>query len=108
MKDFDPINLGILWDRLISIANEIVLTLVRTSFSTIVRESYDLACVLFDAKGRALAQGTYGMPTFSGTAPQTMRFMLERFPPETLRPGDVVITNDTWMGAGHLWDVNIM
>lgn len=108
MKDYDPITLGILWDRLISIANEIVLTLVRTSFSTIVRESYDLACVLFDAEGRALAQGTYGMPTFSGTAPQTMRCMLERFPSETLRPGDVVITNDTWMGAGHLWDVNIM
>ena len=107
MKEFDPVTLGILWDRLISITNEIVLAVVRTSFSTIVR-SYDLACVLFDAEGRSLAQGTFSVPVFIGTAPQTMRHMLAKFPPQTLRPGDVIVTNDIYMGTGHLWDVNVM
>ena len=104
----DPVSLGILWDRLISITNEIVQTLVRTSFSSVARENYDLSCVLFDAQGRSLAQGVMSVPVFIGTAPQTMRYMLERFPPETLEPGDVILTNDIWMGTGHLWDVNVM
>ena len=104
----DPVSLGILWDRLISITNEIVQALVRTSFSSVARENYDLSCVLFDAKGRSLAQGVMSVPVFIGTAPLTMRYMLERFPPETLEPGDVILTNDIWMGTGHLWDVNVM
>ncbi len=105
---FDAVGLGILWDRLIAIANETVEVLVRTSFSSIVRENYDLACVLLDADGNSLAQGSRSQPVFIGTGPQTMRHMLERFPPETLRPGDVVFTNDAWKGTGHLWDVNVM
>lgn len=104
----DPVSLGILWDRLISITNEIVQTLVRTSFSSVARENYDLSCVLFDARGRSIAQGTMSVPVFIGTAPQTMRHMLERFPPGTLQPGDVLLTNDIWMGTGHLWDINVM
>ena len=105
---FDAVSLGIMWDRLVSIANEIVEVLVRTSFSTIVRENYDLACMLFDADGRILAQGTFSQPVFIGTGPQTMRKVLEKFPPETLRPGDVLFTNDAWIGTGHLWDVNVV
>ena len=45
-ESFDAVSLGILWDRLVSIADEIVSTLVRTSFSTIVSESYDLTVVI--------------------------------------------------------------
>jgi N-methylhydantoinase B len=108
MTRYDPITLGILWDRLISIADEIVAALVRTSFSTIVRESYDLSCVLFDAQGRSIVQGTYSLPSFTGTAPATLRHMLARFPRETLRPGDVIATNDPWLGTGHLFDVNVV
>jgi N-methylhydantoinase B len=104
----DPVDLGILWDRLISVTNEIVQTLVRTSFSSVARDNYDLSCVLFDAKGRSIAQGTMSVPVFIGTAPQTMRHMMAAIPPDTLKPGDVVITNDIWMGTGHLWDVNVM
>ncbi|HXJ83707.1 MAG TPA: hydantoinase B/oxoprolinase family protein [Candidatus Methylomirabilis sp.] len=107
-RSFDPIALGILWDRLISITDEIVETLVRTSFSTNVRESYDLSCVVFDARGRALAQGSYSVPSFTGTAPLTIRHMLDRFPADTLEPGDVIATNDPWLGTGHLFDVNVM
>ena len=104
----DLVDLGIMWDRLVAITDETVSTLVRTSFSTIVRESYDLTVVLLDADGALIAQGTYSLPVFIGTAPETLRHMLRRFPPETLVPGDVVITNDPWMGTGHLFDINVM
>ncbi|PPR61492.1 MAG: Acetophenone carboxylase delta subunit, partial [Alphaproteobacteria bacterium MarineAlpha4_Bin2] len=107
-ESFDAVSLGILWDRLVSIADEIVSTLVRTSFSTIVSESYDLTVVILDRDGRLLAQGSYSVPVFIGTAPRTLRYMLEKFPPETLRPGDVICTNDPWMGTGHLFDINVM
>ncbi len=106
--NIDAVSLGILWDRLISITNEIVQTLVRTSFSSVARENYDLSCVLFDGRGRSIAQGTMSVPVFIGTAPQTMQHMLARFPPESLEPGDVLLTNDIWMGTGHLWDINVM
>ncbi len=69
MQQFDAVSLGILWDRLIAIADETVEALVRTSFSSIVRENYDLACVLFDADGNSLAQGSFSQPVFIGTAP---------------------------------------
>jgi N-methylhydantoinase B len=108
MTEFDPVSLGIMWDRLISVTDEILIALVRTSFSTNVRESYDLSCILFDARGSSLAQGTYSVPSFTGSAPETIRYMLEKFPPETLRPGDVIFTNDPWMGTGHLYDINVM
>lgn len=105
---FDPITLKILWDRLVSIADEMTLSLVRSSFSITVREGYDLSCVLFDGNGSSLAQGTFSVPAFTGTAPQTIRHMLAKFPPATLVPGDVIITNDSWLGTGHLFDVSLL
>ena len=105
---FDQVGLGIMWDRLISICNEIEMTLVRTSFSSIVRESYDLACMIFDASGQMMAQGMFSQPVFIGTGPQTLRYVLASFPTHTLRPGDVLLTNDAWYGTGHLWDVNVI
>ena len=107
-RDFDAVELGILWDRLISVADEIVETLVRTSFSTIVREGYDLSVMLFDRNGRLLVQGTRSIPVFIGTAPVTLAHMLKRFPPESLAPGDVVVTNDPIIGTGHLFDISVM
>ena len=56
---FDAVSLGIMWDRLVSLTDEIVSTLVRTSFSTIVYESYDLSCVVLDAEANSIAQGTF-------------------------------------------------
>jgi N-methylhydantoinase B len=104
----DPVSLGIMWDRLISITDEVLSALVRTSFSSNVRDSYDLSCLLFSANGMSLAQGTYSVPSFTGTAPATLRHMLARFPAATLRPGDVIATNDPWLGTGHLFDINVM
>src|SRR5215510_703647 len=103
----DPVSLGIMWDRLISITDEVLSALVRTSFSSNVRDSYDLSCLLFSAAGMSLAQGTYSVPSFTGTAPSTLRHMLAQFTAETLRPGDVIATNDPWRGTGHLFDINV-
>ena len=108
MEDYDAVSTGIMWDRLIAITNEIVGTLVRTSFSTIVRESYDLSCVLFDGDARLIAQGSYSAPSFIGTSQATILQMLSKFPPHTLLPGDVIATNDPWIGTGHLYDVNML
>jgi len=107
-KTFDPVSLGIMWDRLISIVDEIVSTLVRTSFSTIVNESYDLTCVVLDAEANSIAQGTFSVPVFIGSAPITLRHMLKRYPADTLKPGDVIITNDPWLGTGHLYDITMV
>ncbi|HJM91486.1 MAG: hydantoinase B [Rhodospirillaceae bacterium] len=104
----DAVSVGIMWDRLVAISDEIVTTLVRTSFSTIVSESYDLTVALLDADGELMAQGTYSVPVFMGTAPATLQHMLARYPADTLRPGDVVITNDPWLGTGHMFDINVM
>ncbi len=108
MSDLDAVSTGIYWDRLVAITNEILSALVRTSFSPNVRESYDLACMLFDAEGRSIAQGTYSVPSFTGSAPRTVRRMLDKFPASTLTPGDVLATNDPWIGTGHLFDINVL
>ena len=105
MARFDPVTLQILWSRLISIADEAAAALLRTSFSTIVRESNDFACVLMDAKGASLAENSIGIPSFVGLLPRTLNHMLAEIPVEDLRPGDVLITNDPWMATGHLLDI---
>jgi N-methylhydantoinase B len=104
---FDPVTLQILWGRLISMADEAAAALLRTSFSTIVRESNDFATVLMDAKGNSLAENSIGIPSFVGLLPRTLRHMLADIPLEELRPGDCLITNDPWMGTGHLLDITM-
>lgn len=107
-RSIDAVSLGIMWDRLVALTDEIVSTLVRSSFSTIVYESYDLTCCVLDAETNTIAQGTFGIPAFIGSAPVTARHMLKRFPPETLRDGDIIVTNDPWLGTGHLFDITVM
>jgi N-methylhydantoinase B len=80
---------------------------VRTSFSVLVREANDFAVVLTDAQGRSIAQSILSIPSFIGTLPATVKNFLQKFPPRTLKPGDVMITNDPWMGTGHIHDVNV-
>jgi len=105
---FDPVTLEVLWNRLISIVDETGATLQRTSFSTIVRESNDFACVILDPLGRSLAQSVWSVPSFTGTLPITLRHMLREYPAEALAPGDSLVTNDPWMGTGHLPDLTIV
>ena len=101
---FDPVTLEILWSRLISIADEAATGLLRTAFSTIVRESNDFATVLMDRDGNSVSENTGGIASFSCILPRTTKAFLKRFPPATWRPGDCVITNDPWLATGHLPD----
>ncbi|NBQ81731.1 MAG: hypothetical protein EBU09_07430 [Betaproteobacteria bacterium] len=103
----NPIDLEILWNRLISIADEAGAVLKRTSFSTVVRESNDFACVLLDSQARLIAQSSLSIPGFIGTAPLSLRAMLNRVPKDQLKPGDVLFTNDPWIGTGHLPDATM-
>jgi len=105
--EFDPVTLEILWSRLISIADESAAALLRTSFSTIVRESNDYATVLMDANGDSLSENTAGIPSFVGILPRTLKHMLARYPKDQWRPGDCLITNDPWMATGHLPDITM-
>ena len=103
----DPITVEVLWTRMISAVDEAALTLHRTSFSTVVRESHDYTCMVLDPTGRAEAQATRSVPSFIGTLPMSARAFLQKYPAETLRPGDVIMSNDPWIGTGHLPDLTI-
>ncbi len=104
---FDPIRLEILWTRLVSAVDEAAAAMVRASFSTVVRNSHDFSCIVADRHGRSLAQATDSIPSFIGTLPATIRHFLGEYPVDTLEPGDVLITNDIWMGTGHLPDITV-
>ena len=103
----DPITLEVLWTRLISTVDEAAAALVRTSFSTVVRDSHDFSCVITDASGRSLVQATDSIPSFIATLPATIKHFLDVYPADQLEPDDVLITNDIWMGTGHLPDISV-
>jgi len=102
------IQLGIVWQRLTGLMDEVAQTFVRTSFSVVVRENWDLACSLMDADGRVFAQSSRSIPSFLGTMPRTLAAILQRHPKHTLEPGDVLISNDPWLGTGHLNDITMV
>ena len=104
----DPITLEIQWQRLIAIMDEVDLATVRTSFSTIVGESRDFACIMTDSNGASLCQSSFSPPNFCVVLPRTSRHLLARFPLESLQEGDVLVTNDPWLGTGHLPDYVVM
>jgi N-methylhydantoinase B len=103
----DAVELKVLWDRLIAITQDAGATMVRTTFSPIVQEGNDYCCSLIDLNGRQLAEPPHTIPSFTGTLPFTVRHFLRRFPLITLKPGDSLITNDSWLGTGHLNDFNV-
>lgn len=104
----DPIALEVLWNRLLSVANEQQAALMRTAFSTVVRESQDLACGVFDTRGRMVAQSETGTPGHINSMATGLRHFLRAFPPDTLRPGDVLLTNDPWLTAGQVNDITLV
>ncbi|MFN8521513.1 MAG: hydantoinase B/oxoprolinase family protein [Chloroflexota bacterium] len=106
-QTIDPIALEVLWNRLLSVTNEQQAALMRTAFSTIVRESQDLACGVFDTHGNMLAQSETGTPGHINSMATGMRHFLKEYPVETLVPGDVLLTNDPWMTAGQINDITI-
>lgn len=101
----DPVSIEVMWTRLVSVVDEAAKVIARTAFSTLSNDANDFACVLTGPDGASLAQNTYGIPSFIATLPATVRHVLAEFPADTMRDGDVFITNDPWMGTGHLPDV---
>lgn len=106
-KEIDPVTLEVIWNRFMSVANEQQDALIRTAFSTIVRESQDLACGLFDTRGRMIAQSLSGTPGHINAMATSMKHFLAAFPPDKLEHGDVLITNDPWQTAGQINDITI-
>ena len=103
----DPINFELIRNALGSIADEMALTIVRTSHSGVLKDNMDFSTALCDAQGRIVAQGrTLPMPL--GSMPDAMDGILRRYPPETIQPGDVFILNDPFEGGMHLPDVFIV
>ncbi len=106
--EFDPVTLEILWSRLVNITEECWVTIWRTAFSMIIGEAQDFGCELLDARGESLAHSPRSMPVFNLTLPRAVNALLERFPPDTLQPGDLLATNDPWICAGHLYDIALV
>jgi N-methylhydantoinase A/oxoprolinase/acetone carboxylase beta subunit/N-methylhydantoinase B/oxoprolinase/acetone carboxylase alpha subunit len=104
----DPVSLEIMWSRLVTVVEEMWQTICRTAFSLIVSEAQDFACDLLDARGDSLAHSPRAMPVFNLTLPRAVKALLDKFPPETLQPGDVLVTNDPWLCAGHLFDIAVV
>ncbi len=106
-RRIDPITLEICWRRLESIVEEMAATLVRTSFSTCVRDLNDYACSLFDAEARLLAQSRDSTPGLCGPLGNMLRHMLTVIPVSDLVEGDVLIGNDPWHASGHHNDITV-
>ena len=104
----DPITLEVQWQRLIAIADEMDNATIRASFSTIVGESHDFGCAIMDQDGSAITQAQFSPPQFCTMLPITTQHMLRKFPKHTLKEGDVLCTNDPWIGSTHLPDYNIV
>lgn len=104
----DPISLEIMWSRLVNVVEEMWHTVCRTAFSLGISESQDFACAMLDPDGEVLGHSPRAMPVFNLTLPRAVKALLARFPAETLVPGDVLVTNDPWLCAGHLFDIAVV
>ena len=105
---FDPVSLEIMWSRLISITEECWVTIWRTAFSTIIGEAQDFGCEILDANANSIAHSPRSMPTFNLTLPRAVKEILHIVPASSLTEGDVLVTNDPWICAGHLFDIAIV
>ena len=108
LEKVDPVRLGLIWRRMDGIVDQVAETFVRAAFSVVVRDNYDMAFSLFDERGRQLTQSKRSIPSFMGTLPRTLQAVLEKHPANTLAPGDTIITNDSWIGTGHLNDISMI
>ncbi len=98
----------VMWNRLIAVVEEQAQTMIRTAFSTTVREAGDLSAGIFDLKGRMLAQAVTGTPGHVNSMMESVGHFLAKFPAEGMHPGDHYITNDPWLGTGHLHDLTVV
>ena len=100
----DLIRMQVMWNRLLAVVEEQAQVLLRTAFSPIVRECGDLSAGVFDLEGRMLAQAVTGTPGHVNSMAESVGHFIRYFPIDTMEEGDIYITNDPWMGTGHLND----
>lgn len=104
ITDKEIITYNVIWNRLISVCEEQAIALMRAAFGAIVREAGDLSAGIFDANADMLAQAVTGTPGHVNTMAASVRNMLHYHSAESLQQGDVLVTNDPWLGAGHVFD----
>jgi N-methylhydantoinase B len=102
------IRMQVMWNRLISVVEEQAMTLLRTAFSTSVRESGDLSAGVFDPEGRMLAQAVTGTPGHVNTMAEAVLHFMDQIGRDDMFPGDTYVTNDPWQGTGHLHDITMV
>ena len=102
------IRMQVMWNRLISVVEEQAMTLLRTAFSTSVREAGDLSAGVFDPQGRMLAQAVTGTPGHVNTMAEAVLHFIEEIGRDAMYPGDTYVTNDPWKGTGHLHDITMV
>ena len=98
----------VMWNRLISVVEEQALALIRTAFSTSVREAGDLSAGVYDYQGRMLAQAVTGTPGHVNAMAAAVSHFIDAIGYEEMFPGDVYVTNDPWLGTGHLHDITVV
>jgi N-methylhydantoinase B len=104
----ETIRTQVLWNRLIAVVEEQAQAILRTAFGTITREAGDLSAGVYDVKGRMIAQAVTGTPGHVNTMATAVAHFFKRYPQSTMKPGDTFITNDPWLGTGHLFDYVVM
>lgn len=107
-KVHSTVSYQVMWNRLISVVEEQAQVLVRTAFSTSVREAGDLSAGAYDIKGQMLAQAVTGTPGHVNAMADAVAHFIRRVGYENMFEGDVYITNDPWEGTGHLHDITIV
>ena len=98
----------VMWNRLISVVEEQAQALVRTAFSTSVREAGDLSAGVYDVHGTMLAQAVTGTPGHVNAMADAVGHFIRRIGRKNILEGDVYITNDPWEGTGHLHDITMV
>ena len=100
----EKIHQQVMWNRLIAVVEEQAQAILRTAFGSIVREAGDLSAGVYNLEGQMLAQAVTGTPGHVNTMARAVDHFLVRFPVDSMKPGDVYVTNDPWLGTGHLFD----
>jgi N-methylhydantoinase B len=104
----DAIRTQVMWNRLVAVVEEQAQSLLRTAFGTITREAGDLSAGVYSVEGHMIAQAMTGTPGHVNTMATAVRHFFDHYPPNSMKPGDVYITNDPWLGTGHLFDYVVL
>ena len=108
MTKHSKVAYQVMWNRLISVVEEQAQALVRTAFSTSVREAGDLSAGVYDVQGQMLAQAVTGTPGHVNAMADAVAHFIRRIGRDNIHDGDVYITNDPWEGTGHLHDITMV